>query len=106
MILLNNLIDNGMKASGPGGEIQVSAWLKETGAVVEVEDHGIGMEPDQIEHIKDAFYRVDKARSRAAGGAGLGLSICESIVRLHHGEMTFVSEPGKGTVVRLYFTKF
>lgn len=106
LILLNNLIDNGMKASRPGGEIQVSAWLKETGAVVEVEDHGIGMEPDQIEHIKDAFYRVDKARSRAAGGAGLGLSICESIVRLHHGEMTFVSEPGKGTVVRLYFTKF
>ncbi len=106
LILLNNLIDNGMKASRPGGEIRVSAWLKETGAVVEVEDHGIGMEPDQIGHIKDAFYRVDKARSRAAGGAGLGLSICESIVRLHHGEMTFVSEPGKGTVVRLYFTKF
>ncbi len=103
LILLNNLIDNGMKASRPGGEIRVSACLKESGAVVEVEDQGIGMAPDQIAHIKDAFYRVDKARSRAAGGAGLGLSICDSIVLLHHGEMDFFSEPGKGTVVRLCF---
>jgi Signal transduction histidine kinase len=103
LILLNNLIDNAMKASQPEGKICVSAYLGEAGIVMEVEDHGIGMEPDQISHIKEAFYRVDKARSRAAGGAGLGLSICERIVKLHHAELTFDSEPGKGTRVKLHF---
>lgn len=101
IILINNLIDNGVKASPPEGEIRISAYQERANVIIEVEDHGIGMEPEQISHIKDAFYRVDKARSRAAGGAGLGLSICESIVRLHHGELTFVSEQGKGTVARL-----
>ena len=103
LILLNNLIDNAMKASQPEGEVCVSVYSKELGIVVEVEDHGIGMEPDQISHIKEAFFRVDKARSRAAGGTGLGLSICEKIVQLHHAELTFVSEKGKGTIVKLYF---
>ena len=103
LILFNNLIDNAMKASQPEGKICVSAYLGESGIVIEVEDHGIGMEPDQISHIKEAFYRVDKARSRAAGGAGLGLSICERIVKLHHAEMTFDSEQGKGTRVKLHF---
>lgn len=101
VILLNNLIDNGIKASRPEGEIRISACFKESNALVEVEDHGIGMELEQISHIKDAFYRVDKARSRAAGGAGLGLSLCDQIAWLHHGELTFVSERGKRTVARL-----
>lgn len=105
LIVLNNLIDNAIKASWPEGEICVSAYLEEAGVVVEVEDHGIGMEPDQISHIKEAFYRVDKARSRAAGGAGLGLSICEKIMQLHHGKLTFNSEHGKGTKVRMHFPK-
>ena len=104
-IMLNNLIDNGMKASQPEGRICVSSYGEESRVVVEVEDHGIGMDSDQISHIKEAFYRVDKARSRAAGGAGLGLSICERIAQLHHAELTFVSELGKGTIVRLYFPK-
>ena len=103
LILLNNLIDNAMKASQPEGEVCVSVYAKELGIVVEVEDHGIGMEAEQIAHIKEAFYRVDKARIRAAGGTGLGLSICEKIVQLHHAELTFVSEKGKGTIVKLYF---
>lgn len=105
LILLNNLIDNAMKASQPGEEVRVSAYSRKSGTVVEVEDHGIGIDPDSLSHIKEAFYRVDKARSRAAGGTGLGLSICESIVQLHHAEMIFVSEPGEGTTVRLYFPK-
>ncbi len=105
LIVLNNLIDNAIKASWPEGEICVSAYLEEAGVVVEVEDHGIGMEPDQISNIKEAFYRVDKARSRAAGGAGLGLSICEKIMQLHHGKLTFNSEHGKGTKVRMHFPK-
>ncbi len=105
LIMLNNLIDNAMKASQSKGRICVSSYGEESRVVVEVEDHGIGMDSDQISHIKEAFYRVDKARSRAAGGAGLGLSICERIAQLHHAELTFVSERGKGTIVRLYFPK-
>ncbi len=103
LIMLNNLIDNAIKASLPEGEIRVSAYLAELKTVIEVEDHGIGMEPDQISHIKEAFYRVDKARSRAAGGAGLGLSICERIAQLHHAELSFDSRCGEGTIVKLCF---
>lgn len=103
LILLDNLVDNAMKASRTEGEIRVLAYLEDSKIVVEVVDHGIGMEPEQISHIKEAFYRADKARSRAAGGAGLGLSICERIAQLHHAKLTFVSEQGKGTTVRLYF---
>lgn len=103
LILINNLIDNGVKASLPGGEVCVSAYLAESNVVVEVEDHGIGMASEQMVHIKEAFYRVDKARSRAAGGTGLGLAICERIVQLHHGVLTFASEQGRGTKVRVCF---
>ena len=103
LILLNNLIDNAIKASGPEKEICVSAYQKESRIVVEVKDDGIGMEAEQLEHIKEACYRVDKARSRAGGGTGLGLSICEKIVQLHRARLTFDSRPGKGTIVRLYF---
>ena len=103
LMLINNLTDNAVKASGPEEEVVISAYKKDSNIVVEIKDHGIGMEPDEIPHIKEAFYRVDKARSRALGGTGLGLAICEKIVKLHHAELTFVSEPGKGTDVRLYF---
>ncbi len=103
LILMSNLIDNAIKASREKGEIRISAFSEKSALVMEVEDHGIGMEMEQISHIKEAFYRVDKARSRAAGGAGLGLAICERIVQIHHADMSFISEPGSGTIVKLSF---
>ncbi|MDE7333574.1 MAG: HAMP domain-containing histidine kinase [Lachnospiraceae bacterium] len=103
LILTNNLIDNAIKASRQEEEIRISAYQEESDIVMEVEDHGIGMEMEQVSHIKEAFYRVDKARSRAAGGAGLGLSICEKIIQIHHADMSFISEPGAGTIVKLTF---
>ncbi len=103
LILLNNLIDNAIKASRQEDEIRICAYAEESAVVVEVEDHGTGMEAEQISHIKEAFYRVDKARSRTAGGAGLGLSICERIIQIHHADMSFISEPGAGTIVKLSF---
>lgn len=85
--------------------MRVSAERREDNAVVwTVKDQGIGMTREQIDHIKEAFYRVDKSRSRAGGGAGLGLSICERIVELHHGSLEFTSEPGKGTTAQATFT--
>lgn len=103
--LLNNLIDNAVKASPAESEVLVSAYLEKNHIVVEVKDDGIGMSEEHLAHIKEAFYRADKARSRAAGGAGLGLSICDRIAELHHAELTFASGPGKGTIARLRFPK-
>ena len=103
LILLNNLIDNAIKASRQEDEIHIRAYAEDSAVVMEVRDHGAGMEKEQILHIKEAFYRVDKARSRAGGGAGLGLAICERIIQLHHADMSFVSEPGAGTTVKLSF---
>lgn len=103
LILIGNLIDNAIKASRQEDEICIRAYSEESAIVMEVEDRGAGMEAEQISHIKEAFYRVDKARSRAAGGAGLGLAICERIVQIHHADMSFISKPGAGTVVKLSF---
>lgn len=102
-ILLNNLIDNALKASPPESEVSVRARPEGADIIIEVEDHGIGMEPEQLSHIKEAFYRVDKGRSRALGGTGLGLSICEGIAQLHQAELTFSSRKGEGTTARLRF---
>ena len=103
LILTNNLIDNAIKASRQEDEICIRAYSEESAVVVEVEDHGSGMEKEQISHIKEAFYRADKARSRAGGGAGLGRAICDRIVQIHHADMSFISEPGVKTVVKLSF---
>lgn len=99
--LFNNLVDNALKASPEGSAVRLSASKEGNKVLLEVEDQGIGMTKEQIAHIKEAFYRVDKSRSRAAGGAGLGLSICEKIVGLHHGSLTFISRPGAGTTARV-----
>ena len=101
--LLCNLIDNSMKASRPGGHIVLSACVENDFIVICVSDDGIGMQAQQLAHITEAFYRADKARSRSLGGAGLGLSLCESIVNLHHARMQFFSQPGEGTQVKIYF---
>lgn len=99
--LFNNLVDNALKASSAGSEVRLQAETEGDQLVLQVADQGIGMTAEQILHIKEAFYRVDKSRSRSAGGAGLGLSICERIVILHSGSLEFISHPGEGTVARV-----
>ncbi len=97
--LLYNLIDNASKAMDGKGFIKVSATVLGEDCQFQVIDNGRGMEQEELEKITEAFYRVDKARSRSQGGAGLGLSLCKQIVELHNGNLEFVSEPGKGTMV-------
>ena len=102
--LLYNLIDNAAKAMEQGGIIVVQGQAITGGCQFSVIDNGRGMEKEELSKITDAFYRVDKARSRKQGGAGLGLALCKEIVTLHHGSMRFASAPGTGTkvIVTLY----
>ena len=93
-----NLLDNARKAmDGPGGRVQLTGRAVEGGYEITVADNGKGMAPEELQKITEAFYMVDKSRARAQGGAGLGLSICAEIVRLHDGPMRFESSPGAGT---------
>ena len=97
--LLYNLIDNAAKAMESGGLIAVTAAAIPDGCRFQVTDNGRGMEQSELSRITEAFYRVDKARSRSQGGAGLGLALCKQIAQLHGGSIRFDSLPGKGTRV-------
>ncbi len=97
--LIYNLIDNAGKAMDDGGIIAVMATAIPGGCQIQVVDNGRGMEPEELSKITEAFYRVDKSRSRKQGGAGLGLALCKQIVELHSGTMHYDSQPGKGTRV-------
>ena len=96
--LLVNLLDNARKAMD-GGNIYVVSEMLPDGCRIRVLDTGRGIPQEEIAHITEAFYRVDKSRSRAQGGVGLGLSLCSEIVRLHNGTMSFASRIGNGTCV-------
>ena len=97
--LLYNLVDNASKAMDNGGIIAVHGVAIPGGCQFQVVDNGRGMAPEELTKITEAFYRVDKARSRSQGGAGLGLALCKQIVELHNGSIQFASTPGKGTRV-------
>ncbi len=97
--LLINLMDNARKAMPDGGRLDLSCRLLEDGCEYVVRDTGRGIPPEALSHLTEAFYRVDKNRSRAQGGAGLGLALAARIVEIHHGDIRFESEVGKGTAV-------
>ena len=101
MSLLLNLIDNARKALDAGGKITVKSRAIEEYYEISVIDDGRGIPEEELSKIKDAFYRVDKSRSRSQGGVGLGLRLCDEIAALHGGEITFESELGKGTTVTI-----
>ena len=100
--VLNNLITNAMRHTPPGGQISVLARRTEHGVEVTVSDTGEGIQPEDLPNIFDSFYRGEKSRSRATGGAGLGLAISRGHVRAHGGEITVESQPGHGS--RFSFT--
>ncbi len=105
-MLLDNLIDNAIKACAPGeGRVLVRAFRDNGKDVLLVQDNGKGMTAEQLAHIREPFYRADKARSRRDGGAGLGLALCEQIVQAYQAEMSFSSQPGEGTTVRVAFER-
>lgn len=92
-----NLIDNAIKYTADGGTIHVAAEANGQSVVVRVRDNGTGIPPEHLPRVFDRFYRVDKARSRAGGGSGLGLSIVKSIVTAHGGRVDVDSKAGEGS---------
>ncbi len=95
--ILYNLMDNAIKYTPEKGLIHVSLKQEEGSIVWHVRDNGIGIPPEDQEHIFERFYRVDKARGRETGGTGLGLSIVKQMVKMHGGTISVRSDPGKGS---------
>jgi len=103
-VAISNLIINAMHVSKEGSKILVECYnTKNNEKIIEVTDFGIGISKENIEKILEPFYRVDKVRSREQGGAGLGLSICKSIMQMHNGKIQIQSEIGKGSKFILIF---
>ena len=97
--VIANLVDNSRKAMDHGGNIMIMGDSYNGDYRIRVIDNGRGMPEEAIRHITEAFYRVDKSRSRAQGGAGLGLTLCKEIIDLHNGKIAFASREGNGTCV-------
>ncbi|SHO42967.1 sensor histidine kinase [Anaerocolumna xylanovorans] len=99
--VLINLMDNARKAVDIAGRIRIEAKAEGKKVRITVSDNGRGIPTEEIPKIQEAFYRVDKSRSRKEGGVGLGLAICANIMKLHGGEIQFESGLAKGTKVTL-----
>ncbi len=100
--LLINLVDNARKASKRGQSIELFGKNEEGGYAFYVRDYGRGMRQEDMAKITEPFYMVDKSRSRAQNGAGLGLALCKRIAQLHGTQLEYISQPEKGTTVRLF----
>lgn len=96
-IVVRNLLDNAIKYSPAGGRVSLAAETTEDCVRIVVRDSGIGIAPEDLPRIFDRFYRIDKARTRRAGGTGLGLSLVQAIVQAHGGDVQAESAIGKGT---------
>lgn len=97
--LLNNLVDNARKAVEKCGKITVTGVQRDGMYCLTVTDNGKGIAKEEVPKLTEAFYMVDKSRSRKEGGAGLGLTLCSRILELHKGTIQIESEVGKGTAI-------
>jgi two-component system, OmpR family, sensor kinase len=96
--VITNLLANAIHYNRERGSVHLKTYVEQGGAVLTVADTGMGINPADLPHIFERFYRADKARSRAGGHAGLGLSISKAIVDAHGGTLSATSQPGEGTV--------
>ena len=103
--LFYNLLDNAVKAMDKEGEgfILLKGTARKDGYEVKVVDNGRGIPREEISRITEAFYMVDKSRSRREGGAGIGMALCQKIVQIHKAELLIDSNLGAGTVVQIRF---
>ena len=95
--MLTNLIDNAVKFNREGGSVSVGHAPADGNDIISISDTGEGISGDHLQRIFERFYRTDRARSREIGGTGLGLAIVKHLARLHGGEISVTSTPGKGS---------
>ncbi len=99
--VVTNLLTNAIRYNVEGGHVGVTTRVEGETAILSVTDTGVGIAADQLSRIFDRFYQVDKARSRAEGSSGLGLSICKTIVEAHGGTIVATSDVGVGTTLEV-----
>lgn len=104
-ILISNLVENAIRASKQDQRIEISIYEEDISVILAITDHGIGMSKEDLLHIMEPFYRVDKARSRKHGGIGLGAALCKQIAQKHQASIYYESELELGTTVKLSFPK-
>lgn len=104
-LAISNLVRNAIEISDNNSSITIKTYEDDNNKYVSVIDNGKGIEEEQINKIVEPFYRVDKARSRAHGGAGLGLSIVTRAMELHNGKLDIKSKIGEGSTFTLIFPK-
>lgn len=103
--LVYNLVENAIKYNHTGGQVTVTADRKEKQVHLSVADTGNGIPEELRERVFEPFFRVDKSRSRALGGVGLGLALVHEIVRVHDGSITVRSNPSGGTIFDVMFAQ-
>jgi len=104
-VCLNNLISNAIKYNNPGGKIELIAEEYDTEVNIRVRDTGIGISPEDQHRIFSKFFRSDDDEVRKRTGHGLGLSLVNEIVKLHHGKIQLNSTPGEGSEFVISFKK-
>lgn len=101
--LVDNLLENARRYSS--GTVQVRLASQDGGVTIEVEDHGIGIDPADLPKVFEPFFRSDRSRARANGGTGLGLTLCRRVVEVHRGRIAVRSEPLVGTTVEVWLPR-
>ena len=104
--LLYNLCDNAIRYNVHGGSVKLEVRPIRDKVIVCVQDTGIGISPENQEHVFERFYRVDKSRSKATGGTGLGLAIVKHIAVKHNAQIELESELGRGTKISVIFERY
>lgn len=99
--VVDNLVSNAIKYTDPGGRVEVSAYAEGDDVTIQVSDTGFGIPEEDIPHIFDTFYRVDRERHQAVEGTGLGLAVVKTLVEQHNGQIYVESELDKGSTFRV-----
>ncbi len=99
--LFGNLLDNSLKYTDPGGELRIKIWKECDKVLIDVQDSAPGVADEELARLFERLYRVESSRSRATGGAGLGLAICRNIVEAHEGTITAKQSPLGGLLIRI-----
>ena len=101
--VLLNFLDNAVKASEPGKRIWITGRPQQEFYLLSIQDEGTGVKEEELSRLTEAFYMVDKSRSRKEGGAGLGLALCKKILELHEAAWQMESSPGEGMRITILF---